>query len=1079
MKHNAAPSSPLSSRATASGSLEPTLDASRGGSVATPRVTCEQDPSAGAPELIAARALLKETLSLLHAQRAQAREPRELCWLLMMARQLGLDDQVTLSIASPYPRVHKLLKTQLELLSARAEAERATQRDDLKAAIAHYHRQLSASPYDEESRLTLGRLLLNHGERKQVERLYQEALKLYEGPCVISLKAELLIAQRRFDEAYLAATEAWELAPTHPEVLITLSKTQHWMLNHEAERDSLDRALQAHAHHQLASALALQAEDPSWLPHLRLEEVSKEFAQRPTRAMHLALVNAQLGAHHYDLALVEARRLIARDPLSQEGRLALAQAFTYNGHIPEAIEALSSVLERDSRHPEGLFLACFLSLLTPELSGESSLGTLEQLSLRSSKVALLYSHALRLKGQAGEAHKICHNLYRKYPKRSSALNAYCQSLIEAGEPQLAEGLCRERLSYFSHDLSAKLNLAESLLNSAQLDAAAELLSELTPHPKAQEFMVRVAFERGHLDEVYDRSLSLLRERPCSPDLIEYAVHATIELGELAQRLKALYKLVMISSLYPNQVVLFTQLHLLVDEPDEARRLLHELHKRPSASLSDERLLSLCEIARQLHDPEALSLWVKLAEARGLQPARIGFLWAVARWWSGAYEEAASRLKRLSQTHREELKDEELITLCLWLCELKRGAEARGVIDELYGSPSYLKSVVDAGGVDIIKARVLLYSSDPIERAMGRDRLLAWVEEVKAEEQRGVETDHSHFEVCESVTLWLIDAGLSSDATRSLEDALSQGESPSLWRLAVTSYQAAGEPELALYALDRLKALDALDDRLLLDRAELLNQLSRDAEALEAYHEAFRQIPESYEVRLERALALIRAQHLGAAELEMSALLEIARAEDAEGPLEESARRGLSGLNELSFSFERGEAEGSGAEGAEDLSAGAEQTKLGPISEHVLFLWLSQLFEHAALEDCRALINRLERAYGDSAYLKGFQGLIKLWDGLSAEALPLLKRGAQRDIYFALEFVRCLWESGQRRHAVAVLQDCVQQAPEEADYLTALIERLIELGDPQGAHSYLLSLSLLDAEACEELSARVYEALPGH
>lgn len=1038
-----------------------------------PHPRCEREPKVTpAPPLSASSAqeFFCEALARV-ARSTEGGKPDALCWLLLMARQLGLEDHEALELATAYPALHTLMVRQVNAMGARADAQRADLQDDLVAAVYYYERHLNATPYDEEARLKLGRIHLSQGKRKEAKLLYEEALKLHEGPCILALKAELLIAYRHFDEAYLIAAEAWEQAPTHAEVLITLSKTQRWMLNHEAERDSLDRALQAHAYHPVALALSLQAEDPSWLPHLRLEDVIQEFTRRPTRHMHLALINALLYAHKYDLALTECRRLLPRAEQDLEVQVALIQTLTYLGQTSEAAERLDALLQVDARHPVALFLKCFLSLLDQDMRGADALEQLKTLSLRSSKVALLYSQALTVCGKQEEAHQVCLHLFRKYPKRSAPLNAYCQSLIELAEHKLVEALCYERLEYFPQDLPVKLSLVEVLLCRGKTAEALPLIEELLPHPKAQEFMVKVAFDRDDRQLVFERSIALLRERPCSPDLIEYAVNATLEMDDLEAQLSTLYELLPIENLYPNQAVLFLQLQLIVGDEVKARQLLESLNHRPVIALSDERLLSVCEAARRLHDPQALKRWVERGLKRNPKDLRLRFLYTVAQWWSAEHELAIEGLLELYRAYPEALPEEELVTLTVWLCELKRGGEARPILDRLYQLPMYLQGVIDSGGVDVIKARVLLYSSSEEERHFAQRALLGWLDQVRqGEAYEGAEPEHTYFEVCERVVSWLIDAELYEVAAEFIEQELAEREpSAELWSLAFQVYQSVSDLELSLYALDQLRSFGALDDRLLLERAELLELLSRNADALQAYHEALKLAPESYEVRLERALALVRAQHLPAAELELLELLEIARKEDEEG-IGPELDRGLPSLRQEHFDHP-----------GEALLSTTSQgpTRVGPIREHVLFLWLSQVFEHMSLEEATRLLERLDDAHSCSEYLIGFKGLVKLWGGQTSDSLPLLRVGAARDLYFVLEYARALWESGLRRFSVAVLQECVQKAPQDVEYHKLLIERLIELGDPHSAHSYLLSLSCLDEREAEALSATLYESLTAH
>ena len=116
------------------------------------------------------------------------------CWLLAMGRQLGLPDDELVALALPYPRLADLLRRQIDQLSARAAAARSDERDEVNLAIAAYLQHIASCPYDQETRLTFCRALLDRGanvEAKSKEKLYSALHYAALGDSVSALRSLL------------------------------------------------------------------------------------------------------------------------------------------------------------------------------------------------------------------------------------------------------------------------------------------------------------------------------------------------------------------------------------------------------------------------------------------------------------------------------------------------------------------------------------------------------------------------------------------------------------------------------------------------------------------------------------------------------------------------------------------------------------------------------------------------------------------------------------------------------------------------------------------------------------------------
>jgi len=520
----------------------------------------------------------------------------------------------------------------------------------------------------------------------------------------------------------------------------------------------------------------------------------------------------------------------------------------------------------------------------------------------------------------------------------------------------------------------------------------------------------------------------------------------------ADALLSLYQTLDLERLAASTLALLAFLLGQIERPEEADEALDYLLARP-APLPFEAVYYACEAARGARRADVL---LALTETPRRDPAgeraqQLTFYRAVGLWFDGRLEEALALLEGLSR--EAPVGVDALIALTVWACELTRPALAADALARLVA--------LDPAGEQVappllrqLQGRVVLLSASPAEARAALDDLMAWAEEQgDGEDLRALG--------------WALEAGLAADALERAEALLAAGPPrAALWLLAARAHRALAQPDAALYAFDQWRALrDPEHTAPLLEWAgllELSGQLARAREALDALCALE---PDAHSYRLERALFLTRAGQLAAAERELHALLDAARAEDADaqGP--------------------------PGAQGAPDAqdppdAQGAPtyaRAPLGPAAEHVLSLLLSQAYHSADLGELHALVERLLERLGAHPTLRGFLGLTLRALGDHDASLEPLREGAAHDSYFGSEYAHALWESGARREAVGALLECVEAAPDLPEHHEDLVRFLLELEDAQGALHHLLRLQALapDDADLDELTRLVYEAIGVH
>ena len=953
------------------------------------------------------------------------------CWLLAMGRQLGLPDDELVALALPYPRLADLLRRQIDQLSARAAAARADERDEVNLAIAAYLQHIASCPYDQETRLTFCRALLDRGEVDAAEALYERGSALMEGPLLMALKAELLMARGRFEQAHVAASDALEHAPLHPEVLITFADSCRWMARDEARREALERALELHAHHPLALSRHLEAPDPSWAPEERLAEAQRLFAEHPARHRHHALVLAQLEAGRVALAVDEARRLLGRHPQSLSARLALSRALLARGALKEAASELLEVMERSPSLPDALWLWARLSLATANVEAlESALERLAELALAAPSVSLLYLDLLAALGDDEAVHEGYARLMERHPLSRPAQRSYARYMLSVGLSQSALELCALLLERAPRDLEARCLAAEACVALGSSAQARRHLKRCGQHPRARLAQGRLDLAAGRLAAARRASHALLEWSPADPDAVELAIQCAAREEHNDEALLSLYRSLTLERLSGRSLALLSFLLTQIGRLDEAHEALDQL-LATHVYLPFESVYYACEAARAARRADVL---LRLSAPPPPEPSterarQVIFYRAVGLWFDGQLDEALDLLESLHL--RSELGVDALIALVVWACELGRAELSAAALARLVE--------LDPAGDDVspallrqLQGRVALLSPQlPEARAALYDLMESALEQEDDEVLR--------------VLTWALEAGLAAEVVELTEHLLAaRPGSPLLWLLAARAHRDLTERDAALYSFERWRDLSPPEHtHPLLEWAELLELDGQRARAQELLDELCASDPEAHSYRLERALFLVRAGQLGAAEVELWGLLDVAREED------------------------------------EELSLG--ELPLGPAAENVLSLLLSQAYHSAELSELHALVERLLARLGDAPTLRGFLGLTLRALGDHDASLEPLKEGAAHDLYFGSEYAHALWESGARREAVGALLECAVAAPHTPEHHEDLVRFLLELEDPQGALDHLLRLQALtpDAEGLDELTRLVYEALGAH
>jgi predicted Zn-dependent protease len=1000
--------------------------------------TLTSQASVGAPPDAHADAA-SAAIFLATLERCASREgDSEFGWLLPMGRALGLADETLLTLTLPYPHLAAPLRRQLEAQGARATAARADARDNINLWIAASLQHLATSPHDQEARLGLCRALIDRGEIEAAEALSQRGVALGECALMGAIRAELLMARGRFEEAYAVAMDAVERAPLQPEVLITFAECGRWVGLDESRREALERALELHADHPLARSRLLECPNPAQPPEVRLTEAQRLLREHPARHRHHALVIALLDAGRASLAVEEARRLLRRHPQSVGARLTLSRALFEHGELRESAERLSEVMEALPLHPDALWLWARLAFATANLDAlEASLERLSEVSLSTPSLALRRLELLAALGQDDEVLDGYARLAERHPRSRGVQRAYARYLIAVGLSQEAVEVCEQLLKASPADQEARALAAEACALLQDVARAKRHLKRCSEHPRAQLIQGRLDLAGDRLPAARKAARALMEWNPADADALELAIQCAAREPNNAEALLSLYGALNPERVPARSLALFAFLFGQIGELDEAHGALDALMSR-YLILPFEPVYYACEAARATRRADVLLRLTApppqdTTSERGQQ---LVFYRAVGLWFDGQLEEGYALLEGLSQ--RVTLGVDPLIALCVWSCELGRADVAASALARLIElDPA--EEQVSPPLMRQLQGRVVLLSPRAAEARGALYELIEWAGEQGDDEVL-------------RVLGWGLDAGLASEVIELAEDLLARSpERAPLWLTLARAHRDLTQRDAALYAFERWRALSPPEQTApLLEWAELLERDGQLARAQETLDALCASAPEAHTYRLERALFLVRADQLSAAEAELWALIEVARAEDA-------------ALSE------------GGAAG--DVSP----APVGPAVESVLSLTLSQAYHSADLSAFHALVERLIARLGELPTLRGFLGLTLRALGDHDASLEPLKEGAAHDPYFGSEYAHALWESGARREAVGVLLECVATAPDLPEHHEDLVHFLLELDDPQGAFEHLLNLLTLtpDADDLDALSKRVYEALGVH
>ena len=964
------------------------------------------------------------------------------CWILPMARKLGLTDEQALNIVSPFPWVVNIIRRQLDQLNALHSAQRADFRDEVDRALAAYLQHLAAIPFDEDTRLILGRLLIERGERRAAEAIFRAGLMINEGPVLQSLRAELLIADSQFDQAYIFAFEAKERAQDHADVLITYALACLWTGREAEARDTLREALALNPKHPIIQARLLNMTDPNQSVYELFDQISLAYETRPNRYLHQTFVNALIKTQRYELAIQEAQALLLRHPKSLSARISLIKTLFLSGEVDQAWTRALELHEEDHALPGFSLLFCSIAsmLSRGEAERETHLSFLESIADRSNLAGEIYAQVLCLDGEYEKAHTLYQRAYDRSPHRFERQRALIDSELSLGHLEEAISLARSLYALNPRSDLARLLLTDALITDMALDEAEGLLLENELDPRGLELKIRVDFMRGRYEQAATSALNLLKRTPHHFALIEYVVNATwqsVHDGIEDRLIFILNQLPFVSRQSPI-LILFGYLFLELDQVELATALMDEAIERGfSRSLKTQRIQFACALALGTQRYETLLELSEMGVEIAPHLALFWFYHANALWALDRDVEAIAVAQEGSQ--REGVTLQDLVNLSIWLCELQTPHEALKLCDRIVDEFEATQE-----DVALIRARANLLSPNIDEKTLleTRELIERWVAESPSAKRY------------ERSVIWALDGdqvSLSGDWIT--EGVQRHPDAMNLWRLLCRFHRLTDQVGSAIYAMEVVLKDDEVsaDDHHIL--AQLLEESERYIRAHKHYLIAVKLQPQSQEYKLELACFLIRRAQLSEAEVYFRELMNILL--DADNQTSELLEMMIQPMNSDHFKRE--------LEGNIEEHKSIERTQ-----NALLFLWLSQTFTYCSAEEGLQLALRLGEEWEDRPIFSGFEGLGYLWTGRSMEALPLLEKGFEVDLYFGVEYARALWDTGERIEAVHTLQKCSQKEKYEPEYIRQLIHYLIELEEGDYAFEQLQSLTLIDPSA-EDLS----------
>lgn len=973
-------------------------------------------------------------------------------------------------------------------------AHDADERDEVSRAITLYQQHLSLNERDEWARLKLGRLLIDQGERERATQVHQESpyyplisessdtLSAEHAPTLI-LGAELHLTQIDYRRAHKLVTRAHQLDPEHVEVKLAYAHCCGWVGEERLEAEALRDAAMSEPAHAPALARFWSCEYWQHPPLEALDALIQLSHSSRDRVVQHALVTGLLRAQKLSEAHDLGASLVARVPESQSARLLLASTLFHLARAREALALCEELFKEEMLAPplSALYLASLISL--NDQGDQEHLDLLRVWGERSPRVAIWYAQFLEMFGHDDEAHWLRERLVEHYSDARSAALDHMQSLLRRGEDERCYSLVSQLLEREPNHLEGWLLMAQVNLQRGDLDHAEESLAECNDSPSAREVKLRLLIARGAYDQAVELALELCHQNPAQSTLIEYLLNALWQRFESEERLTddllKIYHGLPESTRPPTLLTLFAYLFFHLGQHQLAAQLVEEVYKSGKLiGFRIQRLRFACELARYLRFDVALEAWSSAALELYPNDSDLILLRGVSLWRRGEHEDAFQLgLKSLSASPEDELNLDHLVEVTIWACELKHYELAEGLVEQIADDPD--ASIAELRALSL---RIWINLLNPPDFKRAVDSAREWL--LEAEEPERVEL----------LLDWCIETGIAGvaqpvDDHKGSEERLDEAPNEAL-------FDEREDPEQAEIPLDRV---------------ELLEMIS--AQACEWAFEGIQRFPDSIEIRRRLSFLLNIRGQLEAAIYSQERVLEsplaiasdwlsVAHLYESAGSINQARiafseacdhaedlseiERDQYALERACFSLRNQEPEVAReifeevierAELFEELPGERDldnTTGEGALTaadtghlRDVLFIWLSQSFEHLSYERFFELAEELHDQH-PGGVTSGFFGIGYLYLDDPVSALSLLDRAREVDDYFSLEYAHCLWALDERDEALSMLSELVVRRPKEVECRHLFLQMLIEEGDVTAAHQQLLELTEL-APGLEDLS----------
>jgi tetratricopeptide (TPR) repeat protein len=980
--------------------------------------------------------------------------------LAEMGLRIGLSDQDMFELADLYPRCLGEIRRYFKIKSQKDQAiHYDLTEDQAPRAIAQYLNYIATKPYDQSARLLCSRLLIMRGEFAAAESLYNRGLEYGEDHSLLALRAELLLSQGQFKEAYILSLKAINQSSNDPELQITYVQCCQWVGQEKEARERLQSLVKQYPDHVLIQARLLECDDPYLCPTDLLKRAEEGYAQHLHRHFHQALIVNLLRAHKYERAYEESKLLMQKVGKNIEVEIMMVISEMYMAHLDQAYTRCESLR---AKHPNSVRVASlYLMILTMKGTAHHLLQPLFNALLpygnESPLVSQWCTNLLDLWHQTEEAHELRQKRQLQHPTHLKSKLDYIRSLITLQRFEEAKPLIDEALNDESCALEFWLLCADIALHEADHTKVEYCLSHCPNHPKMNEIKLRLLIQCKEFLAARDLATTLVQRNPSKSYLIEYLVNMLWQTEEeITPELLALYESLPSATRQQPLLILFAYLFVRLECSGLATDICDEVLSRGALlGFSEKRYLFACEVAHTLKHKQALKSWSEEALADFPKTPELKFYSAMSLWYQGSYLKSFELGLESYEALQEKCPAEYTLIMSIWACELGLYDQAYSLTEALAQHPDH-----DGSELEALRVRVWLNVDERFIFDQGVSLAENWVKHDDIER-----LEFAIDWVLESVSIMVHHKQVSaqddqrsltiSDIERtelalkwSLNGVIEVPSSSSLWRKLSICYQYLGNIPAAIHGLETV--------------IKNSNKLSIDYLILSQLYEQDQCYGQA-RIALNLGLQLVESSDRSTYLLEYACLLL------RQGDLL-NARKFFEELIELVTSKK--------VDNIGDEGSGLQAIEMS--KSDLLSLWLSHGLQYLSAGEAHTLAERLVIQYPEPI-TEVFVGLTQLALGRYGDALPRLEEGYRIEGLFGGDYSACLWSLGQRDQAINILLECLEASPHEVDLYYQVVLYLIEASRNDEAYAFYLDLITLapDYEEREALDNMMHTLMIRH